>query len=152
MPIIDLIRRHRQKCIGVSIAVGIPVVFLAFMFQFSKPAAQEDLLSVAAIALHDHYSINPPYGVWAFDGVRITDDNRLVVDVHVAVIPHATFIETRNKRIRYSYMKLACPSAKADVQKWLGDVPVWINLNFHGKTLLEGTCPKNPKGKFFAKS
>ena len=145
----NFLRRHRRKTVGVSFAFALPALLLATMVHLSEPISHEDSLNVAAIALHDHYSANPPYGVWNFDGVRI-DEGRLVVDVNVSVIPHATFIETRNKRIRYSYLKLACPSAKADVQKWLDNKPVWIHLNFNGKTLIEGRCPRDPSAGVFA--
>lgn len=146
----DFFRRNRRKTLAVGFAFALPGLLLATLVHISEPVSHDDAMNVAAIALHDHYSANPPYGVWSFDGVRITDDERLVVDVHVTVIPHATFIETRNKRIRYSYMKLACPSGDAEVQKWLDDIPVWINLNFHGKTLIEGSCPRDPRSGIFA--
>ncbi len=150
MSIAKFLRRHRRKTLGVTFALALPAILLVVMAQLAKPVSHEDTLNVAAIALHDYYSVNPPYGVWTFNGVRITDDERLVVDVHVSVIPHATFIETRNKRIRYSYLKLACPAATANVHKWLDKIPVWINLNFHGKTLLEGACPRGSKSSIFA--
>ena len=143
-------RRHRRKTFGVFMAVGLPAVALVWLMQIAKPISHDDSLNVAAIALHDHYTVNPPYGVWVFDGVRITEGDRIVVDVNVTVIPHATFIETRNKRIRYSYMKLACPAKDAPVQKWLEGKKIWVNLNFHGKTLMEAVCPKDPQGGIFA--
>lgn len=142
-------RRHRDKTFGVLVAVGLPAVGLLWLMQMTKSAPHDNSMDVAAIALHDHYTANPPYRVWDFDGVRITEDDRIVVDVHVAVIPHATFIETRNMRIRYSYLKLACPAKDAPVQKWLGDKKIWINLNFHGKTLMEAACPRDPRSRMF---
>ncbi|MEK9724245.1 MAG: hypothetical protein VW405_12305 [Rhodospirillaceae bacterium] len=151
MWIIDfLFRRHRAKTVGIGFAIGLPALMLAALFQMSEPISEQDMMKVAAIALHDHYSVNPPYGVWTFDGVRINEDERLVVDVNVSVIPHATFIETRNQRVRYSYLKLACPLADAGVNKWLDDIKVWINLTFHDKTLIEAPCPRDPKAGVYA--
>lgn len=149
--IFDFFRRNRRKALGVGLALALPALLLGALVQMSEPISHEDAMSVAAIALHDHYSVNPPYGVWSFDGVRITDDERLVVDVHVTVIPHATFIETRNKRIRYSYLKLACPPENAWVYEWLhGRDRIWINLHHHGKTLMQAPCPSNNDKGFFS--
>jgi len=146
--IVNFIRRNRRKLLGTSLALSVPALLLAGLFAVSQSNEKMDAMRVAAIALNDYYADNPPYGVWDFQGVRITDDERLMVDVHVAVTPHATFIETRNMRIRYSYLKLACPKAKANVHQWLKNQTVWINLHFHGKTLMEGACPRG-KGGFF---
>ena len=70
--------------------------------------------------------------------------------MHVAVVPHATVIESRNNRIRFSYMKLACPSGDPVVEKWITETKVWINLHFHGKTLIEAACPKPTDTKLFS--
>jgi hypothetical protein len=79
----------------------------------------------------------------------VVEDKRIVVDVHVAVVPHATVIESRNNRTRYSYMKLACPGNDAIVANWTDDVRVWVNLHFHGKTLIEAACPKGQQGTLY---
>ena len=146
MKIIDFILRHKAKIRGIVIAAMVPAVFLGGLFIAASSGPDTDELRAAAIALDNFYSDNPPNGVWEYQGVRIVDNKRLVVDVHVAVVPHATVIESRNNRIRFSYMKLACPSGNPMVDKWLTDTKVWINLHFHGKTLIEAACPK-PTGE-----
>ena len=142
-------RRHRRKILGIAFVMLAPGLLIAGLFVMSSTDTVSRDLKVAAIAINDHYLDNPPYGVWRYDGVRITGENRLIVDVHVAVIPHATFIRTRNNRIRYSYLKLACPKAGANVHRYLVGTPIWINLKFHDETLLLGACPKSLKGGLY---
>ncbi|MBT6093492.1 MAG: hypothetical protein HOH04_01330 [Rhodospirillaceae bacterium] len=149
MSIIDFYHRHRRKIIGLGFTMAIPAGLIAALMTMAITGPSEDAMRTAAIALDAYYSDNPPNGVWEYQGVRIVDDKRIVVDVHVSVVPHATVIESRNNRIRYSYMKLACPSANQMVENWTDDVLVWINLNFHGKTLIEGACPKQKQGALF---
>lgn len=149
MLIIDFLSRHRRKIRGIFIAMAIPAVFLGGIMLAAKSGPSEDTMRAAAIALDAFYNENPPNGIWEYQGVRIVDNKRLVIDVHVAVVPHATVIESRNERIRYSYMKLACPSSDPVVDKWIKETRVWINLHFHGKTLIEAACPKLSQGNFF---
>ena len=140
---------HRRKLLGLAAVFVLPAMILGFLFIAANSGSEKQAMRVAAIALQDHYSENPPYGVWEFESVRISEDERLIVDVHVAVIPHATFIKTRNKRIRYSYLKLACPKADAPVHAFLQNQTVWINLRFHEETLLLGACPKTGADGYF---
>ena len=150
MAIIDFIRRHRNKSRGVAIAVLIPVIFLGALMLVAKSGPDADEMRAAAIALDTFYSDNPPNGVWEYQGVRIVDGNRLVVDVHVAVVPHATVIESRNNRIRFSYMKLACPTGDPLVEKCISQTRVRINLHFHGKTLIGDARPRYTQGDMFS--
>lgn len=150
MLIADFYHRHRRRLNGLALAVAVPAGLLFGFLTIAKTGVSPDALRAAAIALDTHYNQNPPNGVWRYDGVRIVDNKRLVVDVHVAVVPHATVIESRNKRIRYSYMKLACPSGDPELEKWIDEARVWINLNFYGKTLIEAPCPKKTEGGLFS--
>jgi len=150
MLIADFIRRHRRKIFGIAMTMAVPAGLIAgllVMATYSGPS--NDALRTAAIALDAYYAENPPNGVWEYQGVRVVEGKRIVVDVHVAVVPHATVIESRNNRIRYSYMKLACPGNDAVVANWTDDVRVWVNLHFHGKTLIEAACPKGPQGNLY---
>ena len=149
MWIANFISRHRSKTAGISIAFIVPALAVLGLALMSKYDAQMESMQQAQVALESHYSANPPNRVWDYQGVRISERKRLVVDVHVGVIPHATFIKTRNGRIRYSYMKLACPKAGAAVHNQLNGETIWINLHFHGDVLLEGACPKPTAGGMF---
>ncbi|MEK9752372.1 MAG: hypothetical protein VW338_04065 [Rhodospirillaceae bacterium] len=157
MRILDFIRRHKVKIRGIVITAMVPVVFLGALFLAARNGPDVDDLRAAAIALDNFYSDNPPNGVWEYQGVRVVDDKRIVVDdkrivvdVHVAVVPHATVIESRNNRIRLSYMKLAYPTGDPVVAKWITETKVWINLHFHGKTLIEAAYPKPTEDKLFS--
>lgn len=150
MGIVDFFYRHKAKIRGIVIAIMVPTVFLGGLFIAARNGPDADDLRTAAIALDNFYSENPPNGVWEYQGVRIVDNKRIVVDVHVAVVPHATVIESRNNRIRFSYMKLACPAGDPVVEKWITETKVWINLHFHGKTLIEAACPKPTDTKLFS--
>jgi len=150
MQIVDFFHNHSTKLRGVVLAVFVPLVFLGGLFLVAKSGPDTEALRTAAIALDNFYNENPPNGVWEYQGVRIVDDKRLVIDVHVAVVPHATVIESRNKRIRFSYMKLACPVGDPIVEEWTKQSRVWINLHFHGKTLIEAACPHIKKDSLFA--
>ncbi len=149
MSIVDLILSHRRKIRGIAIAIAVPAMFLGGLLLAAKSGPDEESLRTAVIALDAFYSDNPPNGVWDYQGVRIVDGKRLVVDVHVSIVPHASVIASRNKRIRFSYMKLACPSGDPIVEKWIEKSRVWINLHFHGKTLIEAACPRNIQGNLY---
>ncbi len=72
-----------------------------------------------------------------------------MVDVDVTKVPHAKIIRSRNKRIQYSYLKLACPPLDAPIRRALVDgSPLWINLHFEGATILEGACPSDTKNGY----
>ena len=150
MQILELYRRHRRKMNGLVLAIVMSGGLIAGLMTAAYTGPSDDALRAAAIALDTYYNENPPNGVWRYEGVRIVDNKRLVIDVHVAVVPHATVIESRNKRIRYSYMKLACPHGDPIVERWLEETKLWINLNFHGKTLIEGACPREKQGTLFS--
>ncbi len=149
MSIVKFYHRHRRKIIGLALTLAIPAGLIAGLMTLAMPGPSENNMRTAAIALDAYYRDNPPNGVWEYQGVRIVDQKRVIVDVHVSVVPHATVIESRNNRIRYSYMKLACPSKNMVVDNWTSDVRVWVNLNFHGKTLIEAACPKQKQGNLF---
>ena len=148
MSVVDFYYHHRRKLKGLALALSAPALLLVGLIGVSTPDTSVETLRTAAIALDNYYTDNPPNGVWQYKGVRIVD-SRLIIDVHVGIVPHATVIESRNKRIRYSYMKLACPTGDPIVDKWTEESRVWINLNFHGKTLIEGKCPKGKQGGLY---
>jgi len=149
MSIVNFFQRHRRKILGTLFAFMAPGLLIGGMLVISKSGESPKAMKVAAIALNDYYSDNPPFGVWNYEGVRITEEEKLIVDVHVAVIPHATFIKTRNKRIKYSYLKLACPKNSPELHRYLEGQVVWINMHFHGETLLLGACPLSTKGAVY---
>ena len=148
MSVVDFYYHHRRKLKGLALALSAPALLLVGLMGISTPDPSSETVRAAAIAVDNYYNDNPPNGVWQYQGVRIVD-NHLVIDVHVGIVPHATVIESRNKRIRYSYMKLACPAGDKIVEKWAEGTRIWINLNFHGKTLIEGKCPKGKQGGLY---
>jgi hypothetical protein len=75
----------------------------------------------------------------------------VIVDVHVSRYDHAQVITQRNKRIQYSYLKLACPPSDAWVYDWLdGDDRIWVNLHHHGETILKAPCPNSNQSRFLS--
>jgi len=99
-------------------------------------------LAAAAGKVEAYSRLYPPQGNWRAQGVRIIDDETIVLDVELPSPKHATAISTRRPRIQYSYVKLACPPNEAG-HKLLMDESnrVRVALRYQGKLVAEGTCP-----------
>ena len=79
----------------------------------------------------------------------VTDDERVVIDVNVPVIQEADVIRTRNGRIKYSYLKLACPPVGAPILQHMDGQLLYVNLHYNGESFIEAACPKEGRAGFF---
>jgi len=147
----DIISSKRWFVISLLITLMIPGAVLATLSFYAEDMTQEEALQVAAVAVKNYIDENPPRQGWKATSVYINDKQNLVVDVHVPRFDHAEVIRTRSERIKYSYLKLACPPQDAWVFDWLhGEDRIWVNLHHHGKSLLEAPCPSNKEKGFFS--
>lgn len=151
MWIADFIRARRWFFISLSITVAVPAVILATMTQFAEEMTESEALEVAAVAVKNYIDENPPRQGWKATNIHIDDKLAIVVDVHVPKFSHAQVIRQRSERIRYSYLKLACPPPDAWVFEWLhGENRIWINLHHHGDTIVKAPCPSNTDKGYLA--
>lgn len=151
MWLIDIIRAKRWFIVSLLVTLGIPSAVLATMAHFAEEMSDAEALEVAQVAVKNYIDENPPRPGWKATKVYVDDQGSVVVDVHVPNFAHARVIQERNERIRYSYMKLACPPEDAWVYEWLGHAHrLMINLNHHGETLIKAPCPSNLTKGFLA--
>jgi len=133
----------RRVLRNVSVIVLVPVSLLigaAFMAQESTEPRE---LEIAALALAEDMQKSPPQGGWNVTGIRVNDKMRVEMDVEVAYHHQAEFIKTRSGRVKYSYLKLACPAPDAKVYRHLPKYEaVWIHLYFNNDLIVSGACPK----------
>jgi hypothetical protein len=147
----DIMSSKRWFITSLLITLMIPGAVLATLSFYAKDMSQEEALEVAAVAVKNYIDENPPRQGWKATSVHINQDMNLMVDVHVPRFDHAEVIRTRSERVRYSYLKLACPPENAWVYEWLhGRDRIWINLHHHGKTLMQAPCPSNNDKGFFS--
>ncbi len=144
MSAVGTLNINRRAPWGLAAALLLPLVFLAVASLFVDDGSEDKALAAAATSVKAYYADNPPNGLWVATGVRVTDDKRVMVDVDVTKAKHANVIRSRNKRIQYSYLKLACPPSEAPISRVLVEgSALWINLHFEGATILEGACPSD---------
>ena len=144
----DIISSKRWFFTSLLITLMIPGAVLATLTFYAEDMSQEDALEVAAVAIKNYIDENPPRQGWKATKIYISKDMNLVIDVHVPRFDHAEVIRTRSERVRYSFVKLACPPKGAWVYDWLqGNDRIWINLKHHDKTLMLGPCPNTEKKK-----
>jgi len=147
----DLIASKKWFATSLLITLLVPGMALFALTQFTEEISQEDALEVAAVAVKNYVDENPPRQGWRATKIYIGQKKNLVVDIHVPRFDHAEVIRTRKERIKYSYLKLACPPQNAWVYDWLnGNDRIWINLHHHGETLLRAPCPGGKSGGFFS--
>lgn len=145
----DIISSKRWFFTSLLITLMVPGLVLATLTYYAEDMSQDEALEVAAVAVKNYIDENPPRQGWQATKIYINGDMNLMVDVGVPRFDHAEVIRTRSERIKYSYLKLACPPENAWVYEWLhGKDRIWINLHYNGKTLLEAPCP-NAKAKGF---
>mgnify|MGYP003571174468 FL=1 len=150
MWISDIISSKRWFFISLLITLLVPGAVLATLSFYAEDMSQEEALEVAAVAVKNYIDENPPRQGWQATKVYVSQDMNLMVDVHVPRFDHAEVIRTRSERIKYSYLKLACPPDGAWVYEWMtGDNRIWINLHHHGNSLLAAPCPNNQSKGFF---
>lgn len=144
MWIIDKIRAKRWFFTSLLITLLVPGTILATMNYFAEEMSDAEALQVAAVAVKNYVDENPPREGWKATKIYIDESKAVVVDVQVPRFDHAQVIRSRSERIRYSYLKLACPPGDAWVYEWLnGEDRIWINLHHHGKTIYKAPCPSN---------
>jgi hypothetical protein len=137
---------------GLKILAGMIIVsgvVLAGANFFAKDAVDEQTLKIAALALAEDMQNTPPrQSGWVVSKITISQQFRLEMDVEVAYAYQADFIRSRSGRVRYSYLKLACPPPEGKVYTVLGEREnVWLRLNYNNEVLVSGLCPKS-KGPF----
>lgn len=147
----DLIQSKRWFMMSLLITFSVPAAVLATLTHFAEEMSQEDALEVAAVAVKNYVDENPPRQGWRATDIYIGQDMNLIVDISVPRYDHAQVIRTRTERIKYSYLKLACPPTDAWVYEWLhGNDRIWINLHHHGESLLLAPCPSDRKIGIFS--
>ncbi|NQW01037.1 MAG: hypothetical protein HQ483_15130 [Rhodospirillales bacterium] len=132
----------RRIAVILVLVVGFPILLLAIARLLSTDLPKAEVMEVARAVLEEHVRRNPPNGTWQMTATRVTDQDKLEMDVDVADYDKAKFIMSRTGRIRHSYMKLACPELEADVYRQLPkNETVWIQLHYNGEPIVSGACP-----------
>lgn len=147
----ELIQAKRWFLISLAAAIAIPSLTLVTLSQFADEMSEEEALQVATVAVKNYVDENPPRKGWKATDIYVGEKKNVIVDVHVSRYDHAQVITQRNKRIQYSYLKLACPPSDAWVYDWLdGDDRIWVNLHHHGETILKAPCPNSDQSRFLS--
>lgn len=151
MFISDLVQNKRWFVYSLIVTILVPGTIIATMAHFAEDMSEDDVLEVAAVAVKNYIDQNPPRQGWRATNTYVDDKKAVVVDVNVPQFSHAKVIKQRNDRIKYSYLKLACPPADAWVFDWLhGDDRIWINLHHQGETIIKAPCPGGKTSGFMA--
>ncbi len=130
--------------VGIMIAVALPASLIIGVKLAEDTPSKREILNLAAANFGNYLTENPRRIGWKMTAIRVTQDLRLVVDVKVILRREAEVIKSRNSRIKYSYLKLACPPPDAKVFRTLpGGETLWIRLHHYGDTLIEAGCPKD---------
>jgi hypothetical protein len=129
--------------LGGFLAAAIPTALMVAPKLWTETLSDRQIIELAAANFGNHLAENPLRTGWKLTSLRVTSDLRLVADVKVILRRHAEIIKSRNARIKYSYLKLACPPTDAAVfTTLLGEKTLWIRLYHQGDTLIEAGCPK----------
>ena len=146
----QMIIENRRFIFSFVLAIAIPGLAIFALGNFATVVSEEDSLEVAAVAVKNYIDENPLYNRWEATKIhKDHDEERVIVHVHVPKHKHAKVIKSRNKRIRYSYLKLACPGRDAWLYKWFDDTQeLWVKLHHHGEELLTAPCPKPLADRF----
>ena len=129
--------------LGGFLAAAIPTALMVAPKLWTETLSDRQIIELAAANFGNHLAENPLRTGWKLTSLRVTSDLRLVADVKVILRRHAEIIKSRNARIKYSYLKLACPPADAAVFTTVpGEKTLWIRLHHQGDTLIEAGCPK----------
>jgi len=133
---------RRRTLLICTLIVGLPLALIGVARILATDIPKSDRMEVARAVLEEHVRRNPPNKEWTMTETRITDDLKLEMDVDVTNYDQAQVILSRSGRIRYSYMKLACPEPGSAV---FGHLPeretVWINLHYNNRPIVTGACP-----------
>jgi len=133
----------RRVLRNVAVIILVPVSLLMAAVYLSREPAKPTDLKVAALALAQDIQNSPLKGGWTVSNIRVNDKMRVEMDVEVAYYHQAEVIKSRSGRVKYSYLKLACPAATASVYSHLKKLEtVWIHLYFNHDLIVSGACPK----------
>jgi len=137
----------RRVLVVLAIAILLPTFVLIGAKSISSDMPKADALQVAAFVLAEDLKVNPLKTGWDLKDIHVTEDLRLEMDVNVSYHYQAEFIKSRNGRVRYSYLKLTCPSPEAEVFKVLPNkTTVWVRLLYDGELIVAGGCPSSATG------
>lgn len=133
---------NRRNVLIASTIILIPLMLIGIARLMSTQVPKSEILKVARAVLIDHADTHPLSMGWQFVEARISDQDTLEMVVNVASIEQARVILSRRGRIRYSYMKRACPAPDANVYKVLPkNQTVWVRLQYHDTFIVSGACP-----------
>jgi len=137
----------RRVLIVMAITILLPAGALIWAKFISRDMPRGDALQVAAFVLAEDLKANPLKTGWELKDIHVTEDLRLEMDVNVSFYYQAEFIKSRNGRIRYSYLKLSCPSPELEVFKVLPkESTVWVRLMYDNEVIVAGGCPSSSAG------
>ena len=135
---------NRRTLTAIGLIVGLPVILIGLARLMATEAPKSEVMEVARAVLEEHVRRIPPNKTWQMTATRVTEDNKLEMDVDIANYHQAKVIESRSGRVRYSYMKLACPDLDATVYQQLPkNETIWIQLHYNGNPIVRGACPLN---------
>ena len=98
----------------------------------------------AAVALAEHYAINPPESGWTVESI-IQDDKGGKLEALVVVNSEEDVLRIKmlSRMEQFTIAKLACPKMTPALQDALGKVRVWVHLQTPAKELLTSSiCPE----------
>ena len=140
---------ERRSILKFALSLLIPAVLLVAFGLWDKYADHAagamdsgHPLRAAAGKVDAYSRLNPPRGNWLAKGVRIVDDETLVLDVELPSLYQASVIASRRARVKYAYVKLACPPAEAGHRELMTPGGrVRVALRYQGRLVAEGSCP-----------
>ena len=133
---------NRKTLMVFGLIVGLPFLLIGLARLIATEMPKSEVMEVARAVLEEHVRRNPPNRTWQMTATRVTDQNKLEMDVDIANFHQAKVIESRSGRVRHSYMKLACPELGATVYQQLPKGEnIWIQLHYSGKPIVRGACP-----------
>ena len=133
---------NRRNMTTAAIVLGLPILLLILARTLATDPISAAEMQVSQAVLEEYVQRNPPNKTWQMTAIRVTDDQKLEMDVNVTNSHQAKVILSRSGRIRYSYLKLACPKLDAPIY---GQLPkgqtVWVQLHHFNKPIVRGACP-----------
>lgn len=133
---------RRRTVIILGILLTAPLVLIGLLRLMATDSSKAEVMEVARAVLEEHIGRNPPNRTWEMTGNRINEDGQLEMDVNVTSFHQAQVIQSRTGRVKYSYMKLACPALEAKVYDLLPkDETIWVQLHYNGTPIVRGACP-----------
>jgi len=134
----------RRVLRNVSLIILIPSLFLIGSLFFARDGSRNEDMQIAALVLaEDMHSVLLQNG-WSINRVFVNDKQQVELDIDLAYSYQAEFIKSRNGRVQFSYVKLACPPPEAKVYSILPKFEsVWVHLLYNKELIVKGACPKS---------